>query len=52
MNRDDYFRCKICKQLFSHDEGILDLDKGYMCPNGCTPPYEQPSYQSPLQDNE
>lgn len=50
MNRDDYYRCKICKQLFKNVECVLDEDEGYQCPNGCVKPFEQPQYESPMQD--
>lgn len=48
--RDDYFRCKICKGLFSDNEAVLDPIKGLQCPNGCVEPYQQPPYESPLND--
>ena len=52
MNRDDYFRCKECKQLFSNDECELDQDKGYLCPNGCVKQYKMPDYESPMNDEQ
>jgi hypothetical protein len=48
MKRDDFFRCKICHQLFADSECYIDLDKGIQCPNGCEEAYEQPDYESPL----
>lgn len=51
MNRDDYFRCPVCKKLFTNEECSLDLDKGYKCPNGCEKPFIQPQYESPTQDD-
>lgn len=50
MNRDDYFRCKICGQLFTHEECTLDTIRGYLCPRGCQVPFKQEDYESPFQD--
>lgn len=50
--RDDYFRCPVCKKLFSDTECTLDPIKGYICPNGCVRQYVQPSYQSPFDLND
>jgi hypothetical protein len=47
-NRDNYHRCKHCKELFHQDQCILDNSKGYQCPNGCVEPFVQPPYESPL----
>lgn len=49
MKRDNYFRCKQCKQLFPDEQCILDEVKGYQCPNGCVEGFTQPDYESPLQ---
>jgi hypothetical protein len=49
-NRDNYTRCKQCGQLFSDETCILDDVKGLLCPNGCVESFEQPAYQSPLQE--
>jgi hypothetical protein len=48
--RDSYTRCQLCGEVFHHDSCILDEVKGYQCPNGCQPSFDQPPYQSPLQD--
>lgn len=50
MKRDDFYRCKECKQLFSHEECTLDEVKGYICPNLCEKTYQQPPYELPNQD--
>ncbi len=50
MKRDDYFRCKICGQLFADADCELDPDKGLQCPNGCVQPFNQPPYELPMQD--
>lgn len=50
MTRDDYFRCRWCKQLFYQEDLVLDPNTGYQCPNGCVEPYNQPPYESPLND--
>lgn len=47
-NRDNYFRCRVCKKLYADTEGVLDPVKGLQCPRGCEPPYDQPEYESPL----
>ena len=47
-SRDDYFRCKVCHQLFLDEQAFRDPIKGLQCPNGCEEPFEQPAYQSPL----
>lgn len=53
MNRDNYFRCKHCKELFPDEEGIMIEGKGLQCPKGCVETFKQPDYESPLQqDNE
>lgn len=49
-NRDDYTRCKICKELFKHEQCVLDPVKGYLCPRGCEPPYNQEPYEPPIDD--
>ena len=51
MNRDKYFRCKHCKQLFPDEQCIIHEIKGLQCPNGCVEPFIQPSYESPFQDD-
>jgi hypothetical protein len=49
MKRDDYTRCRHCKQLFLTADATRDPDTGaYQCPNGCKTPFEQPPYESPL----
>jgi hypothetical protein len=50
MNRDDYTRCKVCKELFLCTPENLDPDKGYVCPKGCEMPYNQDPYESPFND--
>lgn len=52
MNRDNYFRCKHCKELYSDEQCILDDVKGYQCPKGCKEPFIQPDYESPLQQQD
>jgi hypothetical protein len=52
MNRDDFTRCRICKRLFSDAEAVLDPIKGFQCPNGCQPTFNQPNYESPLVSEE
>lgn len=48
MNRDDYTRCKLCKQLFRDDNERRDPVTGaYLCPNGCKETFTQPPYESP-----
>ena len=51
MKRDNYFRCKHCHQIFTDDECFIDPIRGFLCPNGCEEPYEQPPYESPLQED-
>lgn len=48
---NEYTRCQICGEIFHHSSCILDEVKGYQCPNGCEISFEQPPYQSPLQDD-
>lgn len=48
--RDNYTRCPLCGEIFHHDSCILDDIKGYQCPNGCQPSFEQEPYVSPLQE--
>jgi hypothetical protein len=50
MNRDNYFRCRVCKRLFLDEKCILDPIKGLQCPEGCEEPFAQPAYEPPLQD--
>lgn len=50
--REDYFRCPICKRLYNDNECELDPIKGYICPNNCVIPYEQPVWESPLNSEE
>ena len=47
--RDAYFRCPVCKKLYADKDCTLDPIKGYICPNNCERPYDQPPYESPLQ---
>jgi hypothetical protein len=48
-NRDDYFRCKVCKKLYADEECSRDEKTGaFICPLGCVEPYNQPEYESPL----
>lgn len=48
-NRDDYFRCRFCKELFLDEYCIPDEITGALqCPNGCSASYEQDPYESPL----
>lgn len=50
-SRDDYWRCKICKQLNSDKDCERDDVSGaYLCPNGCKVEFVQPPYESPLSD--
>ena len=48
--RDNYTRCQQCGEIYPHEACILDAIKGYKCPNGCEEPFDQPPYQSPLQE--
>lgn len=50
MKRDDYFRCRYCKKLFTNDECAIDPTKGYQCPNGCEEEYNQPPYELPTNE--
>ena len=51
MKRDDYFRCRWCKGLFPDAQCARDeVTDAYLCPNGCREPFNQPEYESPLQD--
>lgn len=50
MNRDNYTRCKQCGQLFADEQCILNETTGLKCPNGCEKNFEQPPYQSPLNE--
>lgn len=52
QKRDDYFRCKICKELFADEDCIVDPVKGFLCPKGCEKSFQQPPYQSPLQSDD
>lgn len=49
-DRNNYHRCKVCKGLFADSECELDPVKGLICPKGCLEPFEQPAYESPLQE--
>lgn len=44
-------RCPWCKGLFPDDQCTLDPVLGLVCPNQCRPPFVQPEYESPLNDN-
>lgn len=52
MNRDNYTRCKHCGQLFPDEQCILSEVTGFKCPNGCEESFEQPPYQSPLNNEQ
>lgn len=43
-------RCKICKKLYNDSECDFDPVKGFICPKGCEEPFNQPPYESPMQD--
>jgi len=47
-NRDNYTRCKFCRELWHKEQCILDGSKGYQCPDGCVETFEQPPYVSPI----
>lgn len=49
-NRDNYVRCKQCGDLWHQEQCILDNIAGYQCPKGCVESYQQPSYESPLNE--
>lgn len=49
-NRDNYFRCKHCGQLWHHEQCILDNVKGYQCPSGCIEEFVQAPYESPFSE--
>lgn len=55
-DRDNYFRCKICKKLNPDpDPDTLTEEqkaKGYVCENRCVESFTQPPYQSPLISDE
>ena len=51
MDRNDYFRCPHCFELFP-DEDCELTENGYICPNRCEPSFNQPPYQSPLNEND
>ena len=54
--RDKMHRCPICKKLFKDDACTLELNKdggsdtGLQCPDGCKPSFDQPPYESPIND--
>jgi hypothetical protein len=48
MDRDKFFRCKHCGQLFPDDKCFYDEVNGYQCPNGCKESFRQPPYESPF----
>ena len=50
QKRDNYTRCKHCGQLFHEEQCILSEVAGFQCPNGCKESFEQPPYQSPLNE--
>lgn len=49
--RDTMHRCKYCKGLFKDTECRTDPVLGLVCPNECVAPFQQPPYESPLQDS-
>ena len=53
--RENYTRCRFCKQLFYQGDIQLDPIKGYICKRNCQnrlgSTYEQPPYESPLHDD-
>lgn len=49
--RDEMHRCPICKKLFRDDECTTGPDGRLICPNNCQPSFDQPTYESPLQDD-
>lgn len=55
-DRDNYTRCKICKELFPDPdpETLTEEEKikGYQCPRGCVETFKQPPYESPLISDE
>lgn len=48
--RDNYTRCKHCGYLWPEEQCILDDVAGFLCPNGCKETFNQPPYQSPLNE--
>jgi hypothetical protein len=51
MNRDDFTRCKHCGVLWNDEQCIIDDINGLQCPSGCKEQYQQPDYESPLQND-
>ena len=49
-SRDDYFRCKTCKHLWSDRECVIDPIKGNICPKESEKQYDQPEYELPIQN--
>lgn len=46
------FRCRFCKELFRDADCVKDPVKGFICPKGCVEPFNQPPYESPLQEDQ
>lgn len=51
MKREDFTRCRFCKELHHDDELLFDAIVGYECPNGVKESFTQPPYESPLQND-
>lgn len=49
-NRDDYYRCRICKGLYLETECTWDEIKGFKCPKQCVEPFNQPPYELPTNE--
>lgn len=50
-NRDHYFRCPLCMNLFHHRECERNEDTGaYLCPNLCIAPFIQDPYDNSSPD--
>lgn len=51
--RDDYYRCPVCKKLYSDRECTRNPLTGvYICPKNCVKPFIQPQYESPFDKND
>ena len=50
-NRDNYFRCHICGDLYHQELVNMNTTEGYICPKGCEVPFIQPPYETPIDDD-
>lgn len=51
--RDKMHRCPYCKQLYKDEECTTDTKSGVLiCPKGCEPTFNQPPYESPLNNED